>query len=199
MESSDISSELSSHRTLKANPKLAGSPCVWCGRALSLGDATSMCTSCERPHHQGCWDRHAGCANASCVNAPLRQLAPEVVVSPPRLLPAGYQACRMCRETISTTAAICPFCRGISSPDGIYRGPMVNAPGAVSSLVYGILGLFLCNIILGPVAISKANSARAAMAADPTLGGSGLATAGYVLGIIDLCLFAIFLLARLSS
>jgi len=56
-----------------------------------------------------------------------------------------------------------------------------------------------CGVILGPVAMSKANSAKAAMALDPTLGGEGLATAGTVLGIVDLVLFGLYVLIRMGQ
>jgi Domain of unknown function (DUF4190) len=105
----------------------------------------------------------------------------------------------MCREMVVMSAGICPFCRAITSPDGIYRGPLTNAPGATAALVYGILGLFICNIILGPIAIIKANNAKAAIAADPTLKGAGMATAGTVLGILDICLFVIYLLIKFGG
>jgi hypothetical protein len=186
------------NRTMKANPRLAGAPCGWCQGALFLGDQTSVCMGCDRAHHQGCWEHHAGCAGPGCRNAPLRQLEP-AITPPARPLASGYLTCPVCREITSSSSPLCSFCRAITSPDGIYRGPRANAPGAVASLVYGILGLFLCNIILGPIAILKANHAKAALATDPTLTGHGLATAGYVLGIIDLCLFGIYLLFRVSA
>jgi hypothetical protein len=37
------------------------------------------------------------------------------------------------------------------------------------------------------------------MARDPSLGGEGLATAGKVLGVIDLVLFGLFVLARVAA
>jgi len=113
--------------------------------------------------------------------------------------PPGYMTCPNCRLAIMLGTPICPACRAITSPDGIYHGPKINAPGAVSSLVIGIIGLVFCQIILGPVAISKANAAKRAMASDPTLGGEGLATAGMVLGIVDLIVFALGLVIRLSA
>jgi hypothetical protein len=96
-------------------------------------------------------------------------------------------------------AQICPACRAITSPDGIYHGPKINAPGATQALVYGLIGLVFCGVILGPVAISKASAAKRAMASDPTLGGEGMATAGTVLGIIDLVLFVIYVMIRVSN
>ena len=49
----------------------------------------------------------------------------------------------------------------------------------MASLVYGIIGLFFCGIIFGLLAISKSNSAREAMRADPRLGGERLCGCGY--------------------
>jgi hypothetical protein len=113
--------------------------------------------------------------------------------------PPGFMNCPSCRSVIAMGAQVCPMCRAITSPDGLYHGPKVNAPGAVSSLVCGIIGLVFCQIILGPVAIIQANSAKRAMAADPTLGGEGLATAGMVMGIVDLVVFVLAVLVKLGS
>jgi len=65
--------------------------------------------------------------------------------------------------------------------------PRVQAPGAVTSLVLGIVGFMFwpLGLIFGPLAINYANQARDAIAANPMLDGSGMATAGYVLGIVD--------------
>ncbi|HEU4731460.1 MAG TPA: DUF4190 domain-containing protein [Kofleriaceae bacterium] len=118
---------------------------------------------------------------------------------PPSVAPPGFMNCPTCRSVIVMGAQICPMCRAITSPDGLYHGPKTNAPGAVSSLVCGIIGLVFCQIILGPVAIIQANSAKRAMAADPTLGGEGLATAGMVMGIVDLVVFVLAVLVQLSK
>lgn len=119
--------------------------------------------------------------------------------SQPSVAPPGFMNCPSCRAVIAMGAPICPMCRAITSPDGIYHGPKMNAPGAVSSLVCGIIGLVFCQIILGPVAIIQANSAKRAMAADPTLGGEGMATAGMVMGIVDLVVFVIAVLIQLGK
>jgi len=192
-------------RTLKANMKLDGKPCGWCQAALTLGEDAAVCTACEKEHHGRCWETKAGCASPECVNAPLRRLDPpegKAAAASARArvdeLPPGLVACPSCRVPFAVGAHICPACRAITSPDGIYHGPKTNAPGAVASLVYGLVGLVLCGVILGPIAISKSNSAKAAMVSDPTLGGEGLATAGLVLGIADLVLFVIYLMIRAS-
>jgi Domain of unknown function (DUF4190)/Prokaryotic RING finger family 1 len=183
-------------RTLKANLKLEGRPCSWCQQALALGEDTSVCTSCAGVHHQKCWDERAGCAGGGCTNAPLRQLEPVVerafgqAAQPLRPPPEGYIHCPSCRNVIYAASLLCPMCKCIPTPDGLYHGEKTNAPGAVSSLVWGIVGLLFFGIFLGPLAISRANRARAALATgDPSLKGGGLATAGLILGILDLIFF----------
>jgi hypothetical protein len=191
-------------RTLKANMKLDGKPCGWCLAALRLGDGAAVCTACDKEHHGTCWESHAGCATAGCLNAPLRRLDAAVQAGSPvqmlaQALPAGYMSCPHCRIAIVLGTAVCPACRAIASPDGIYHGPKTNAPGAVSSMVWGLVGLMLCGIVVGPLAISKANAATRAMASDPTLGGDGYATAGKVLGVIDIIVFVLFAISKISG
>lgn len=214
-------------RSLKANMKLAGAPCGWCQTPLALGDNTAVCTSCTHPHHQQCWDGRAGCATAGCMNAPLRRLdeapaapsapssgapfpsgspfpsgAPFSSVAPAPFgaasAPPGYVACPNCRSPALAGTMLCPMCRAILSPDGIYHGPKLTSPDARSALICGLVGLVFCGVVLGPLAISKAGAAKRAIAADPSLTGEGLATAGMVLGILDLVLFVIVLMIRVS-
>jgi hypothetical protein len=195
-------------RTLKTNLKLEGKPCGWCQIPLKLGDDAAVCTSCEKEHHRTCWDGKAGCATAGCVGAPLRQL--DVAADAGRAasmaraataataLPPGMMNCPRCGLSVSIGTQLCPACRAITTPDGLYHGPKTNAPGAVKSLVVGIIGLFLCGIVLGPIAISASNKARQAIAADAARGGAGLAIAGLVLGILDIVGFAIAIMYRAS-
>jgi hypothetical protein len=112
--------------------------------------------------------------------------------------PPGYTNCPTCRVPIMLGTQVCPSCRSITSPDGIYHGPRVNAPGAVAALVCGLIGLVFCQIVMGPIAIIKANAAKRAIESDPTYGGGGMATAGMVLGIIDLVVFALYVVVNLS-
>jgi RING finger family protein/uncharacterized protein DUF4190 len=114
-------------------------------------------------------------------------------------LAPGTMGCPRCGLVITIGTPLCPACRAITSPDGIYHGPKTNAPGAVKSLVVGIIGLVVCGIVLGPIAISSANKAKEAMANDPSLGGEGLATAGKILGVLDIVGFAIAILIRMSN
>lgn len=194
---------MESAQHLKVNPKVAGQPCRACLQPLELAGDASMCTGCHSQHHRRCWDASGGCATPGCLNAPLQRLdhagTPAggfIAARPPA---PGTMQCYSCRGDIAATSSFCPLCGVVTSPDGLYHGPKVNAPGAVASLVYAIIGLFFCGIILGPVAISKANSAKRAMAANPTYGGSGLATAGLVIGILDIVAFFIVLMARAGA
>ncbi len=199
-------------RTLKANLKLEHKPCGWCQIELQLGEDAAVCTACEGAHHQRCWDSRAGCATAGCANAPLARLDPAPGSAPGsapgiaaaaapalRELSPGMMRCPQCSKAIPEGTLICSFCRSVTSPDGIYHGPKINAPGATAALVYGIVGFFVCGIVLGPLAISKANAAKRAMAENPTYGGAGLATAGTVLGVIDIIGWAIVLILRMGG
>ncbi len=71
-------------------------------------------------------------------------------------------------------------------------GPAVTAGKATGALVCGIVGLLLCGVILGPVAIYLGMTAkREIQESGGRLKGSGMATAGIVLGIIALITFVL--------
>lgn len=208
---------------LKANLKLQNKPCGWCQVGLQLGEDAAVCTACSKEHHQRCWDGSAGCSTAGCANAPLRQLQPPPGPPPmgapapmgygqPQGMPMGYgqggsmgqappgmMQCPHCRAALPWGTPVCSFCRMVTSPDGVYHGPMMNAPGAVASLVCGIISLLFCGLIFGIIAISQASKAKRMIAENPTYGGGGMATAGQVLGVIGLIGWAIIVLVRLGA
>jgi Prokaryotic RING finger family 1/Domain of unknown function (DUF4190) len=186
-------------RNLKVNLKLEGKPCLACKTTLRLGEDAAICTGCEADHHRRCWDAYGGCATPGCANAPLKRLDNPYAAAPnagPPPLPPDMMRCPACRQVIPSVSQLCGYCRAITSPDGVYHGIKTNAPGAVQSFVLGIIGLFVCQFILGPLAIARAREARNAILFNPTYGGSGFATAGLVLGIVDLVVFAIFLFLK---
>ncbi len=82
-----------------------------------------------------------------------------------------------------------PFLQNVPPPMALCAGnPAENAPGAVTSMVCGIIGAVVgcAGLILGIIAIQQAKKAREVMAMNPgRYTGDGMATAGYVLGIID--------------
>ncbi|WP_037675093.1 DUF4190 domain-containing protein [Streptomyces griseus] len=67
---------------------------------------------------------------------------------------------------------------------------------AIASLVCGIVGLFLLNIVLGPLAIIFGAVARRQAGAR---NGGGMAKAGIVLGIIDVVLWFVLLAIATSN
>ena len=60
---------------------------------------------------------------------------------------------------------------------------------AIASLCCGVVGLFVLNIILGPLAIVFGVVARRQAGAK---NGAGMATAGIVLGVVDVLLWILF-------
>lgn len=82
--------------------------------------------------------------------------------------------------------------------DATYQGPagpQQRTPGnAVASLVLGIVGLVLCPIICSVLAIIFGQQARQQIERDPGLTGAGLATAGYIMGIVGLALYGLLIL-----
>jgi hypothetical protein len=65
---------------------------------------------------------------------------------------------------------------------------------ATSSMVCGIVGLLICGIVLGPIAIVLSSQAKREIAASPgRYTNAGMATAGQVLGIIAVAVSGIFI------
>jgi hypothetical protein len=189
---------------MKANRVLEGQLCGWCSQPLNFGHDAALCTSCDGRHHATCWDQKGGCSLASCENAPLKRMEPAkapagATGSGGRPLQPGMMECPHCGRHIQQRSQICRYCKRAPTPDGVYRGPQQAAPGATASLVCGIIGLFICGIVLGIIAIVKANEAKRAIAADPRYTGGGMATAGLVLGIIDLVLHVLVALVVMGS
>ncbi len=67
---------------------------------------------------------------------------------------------------------------------------------AIASLCCGIVGLFILNIVLGPVAIVLGAVARRQAA---VRNGAGMAKAGIVLGVIDVVLWLVLLAVAAGS
>ena len=83
---------------------------------------------------------------------------------------------------------------------GPVSGPPKTSGKAIGSLICGIIGLFFCGLILGLIAISLANNAKKDIAVSGgAIGGQGLATAGFVLGIIGVVGWAIIVVMQLTS
>jgi len=122
------------------------------------------CPACGKVTALGPTD--AGAAGPAEPKTPLEELASAAAPRPGRRAPAGYRA----------------------------HAPMRTAPGAVASLVCGILGLLCFGFLFGPIAIILATQARGAVRRGRGIySGDGLAIAGLVLGIIGTALHAVWL------
>ena len=78
---------------------------------------------------------------------------------------------------------------GAAYPQPYYGAALPNAPGAVSSMVCGIVGVVIwcAGLVLGIIAIVQSRKAKEVIRTNPgRYGGEGMATAGLVLGIIAL-------------
>lgn len=66
-------------------------------------------------------------------------------------------------------------------------------------MVCGIVGMLCIGIILGPTALGLGIAARRSLTRDPSRKGSGMATAGIVLGIIATVLAIVSMVWILSN
>jgi Domain of unknown function (DUF4190) len=75
-----------------------------------------------------------------------------------------------------------------------WRGQKTMAKGAVTSLVVGLLSLFCCGIVLGPIAIVQGSQARFRVrTSNGRLSGDGIALLGMFLGGLSVFLFFFWL------
>jgi len=116
-------------------------------------------------------DRCAGCAETFCPNCLVE-----------------VQGQRYCGE--------CKVMAVRDEPPPVPEDQIRECEEAGAALKYAIIGLFCFGIILGPIAISKALQAKKMIDADPTLGGSGKATAALWIGTIALILWGFGFLSR---
>ena len=71
-----------------------------------------------------------------------------------------------------------------------------EAPGALLALILSIVGFFFSPlaIVLGPITIHYANKAKTELKQRPELNGRSMATAGFIIGIIDIVIGVFFIL-----
>jgi len=152
-----------------------GSTCPYCRMPLTGEDVARVCPSCHTPHHAECWAENKGCTVFGCPQAPDDE------------------------ETISVTPSSLTRSTG-PCPSALPSQLKTNAPGATSSLVWAILGFFFCGLIFGIVAISNANKAKKLIREQPDIyTGDGLATAGLVVGVIELVVWGLMFLVGLAG
>jgi len=119
-------------------------------------------------------DRCAGCAEAFCSDC-------LVTIH-------GQQYCGECKVMAA---------RG--EPPPVPEEQQRECEEASSALRYAIIGIFCFGIILEPIAISKALTAKRMIEADPRLSGIGKANAALWIGTIVLIFWGLGILARISQ
>lgn len=128
----------------------------------------------------------------------------------------GFVICPYCGATVQALVGpdgrkLCPACSNRGQPayaqppaqpyaqpayqpqPVYYGGEMPNAPGAVGSLVCGILAILtgILGLVLGPIALVQGNNALRGIEANPgRFGGEGMARAGRILGIVGIVIGA---------
>src|SRR3954463_1293462 len=81
----------------------------------------------------------------------------------------------------------------------VVEEPTIPCKEANEALTYAIVGLFICGIILDPIALSKASKAKQMIDADPRLLGAGKVKAARIIAIIALSLWVIAMFARFAA
>jgi hypothetical protein len=79
--------------------------------------------------------------------------------------------------------------------------PRQEAPGALVSLILSIVGFFFwpLGLLLGLIALYYANKAKDELRTHPELGGGSMATAGFIIGIIDVIIGMLFVFFMITS
>ena len=115
---------------------------------------------------------------------------------------AGCQEpfCRNCLVTVKGRT-YCASCKvmALSGQTPVFEQVTEQCAEAGEALKYAIISIFCVGIILEPIAISKALSAKRMMAANPNLTGSGKASAALAIAIIGLVLWLLTIILKVSK
>jgi hypothetical protein len=169
-----------SFRAFKANKKIADENlCGICKSPFGVGEMIHQCEKCLNFYHKKCWEESGGCNQTDCKEE--------------------TQFCTSCGKEIKKSALKCRYC-GAFVDETLRKKAEPKGPvkEATEALVYALIGLFICGIVFGPIAISKGSTALKKINEDPDRGGRGKATAGIVIGIIDIVFTIIFILISLA-
>ena len=129
--------------------------------------------------------------SVSCINHP-------DALTANRCVGCAESFCSKCLVTISGQA-YCAKCKSLAVTKAPAIEGKVDCPEAGEALKYAIIGIFCFGFILGPVAIFKAIAAKKVLAEDPSLAGSGKATAALIIGIIVTVLNVLGILAKVAT
>lgn len=118
---------------------------------------------------------------------------------------AAIAQCAGCAEPFCANCLVtlkgvqyCGSCKGMAV--SVVGVPILQeCQEAAEALKYSIVGIVCFGIILEPLAINKALKARQLIAANPSLGGKGKATAALIIAIVVLVINVLGLVARFSG
>jgi hypothetical protein len=93
------------------------------------------------------------------------------------------------------------YCAGCKSMAVAGLTPQVVAVcnEAKTALLLAFVGLIFCGIILGPLAIARAQSANRQIDSNPSLGGRGHAQAATVVGILVIVFFVLSVFVKMHG
>ena len=92
-----------------------------------------------------------------------------------------------------------------SPPASAYTAQSVPGPqyrtssAAVGSFVFSLVGILCAGFITGVIAVILGASALSDISKDPQLQGRGLATAGVIIGILDIIGWVIFMMVYVAE
>jgi hypothetical protein len=117
------------------------------------------------------------------------------------------ERCTGCQEPFCANCLVemhgqkyCSSCK-VMAVEGapVVEEATVPCKEADEALKYAIIGIFCFGIVLGPMAISKASKAKKIIAEDPSLTGSGKATAATIIGVLTIILWVAGMISQFSS
>lgn len=177
---------------LRANKTIARDKiCEACKNQFQMAEEIIQCLGCNGYYHTNCWSDNGGCKIPSCVPSEVKAEVPA----------SENIHCPHCGRSIRAGALKCKDCGGLVDEEMKQYQAIASkgmAPGAVSSLVVGIIGLFLFGFILGWIAISNGRSAIKEIEGDPGYRGKGVAIAGIIMGGIDIAGWLLGFLIRMG-
>ena len=119
--------------------------------------------------------------------------------------------CKYCGSELNDETKFCPKC-GAKIEEIIENNDQTNEnkrddvtgetktnPAAVASLVCSLVGLIIAGLPLGIVAICLSVAAKKHIKVFPNEKGSGMATAGLVIGIIDVVFTSIWTIIKTAN
>jgi len=189
--------------TMMANRQVAGRTCPRCNTPIQLGQPVQNCLSCMTSYHQGCWT--GACADAACPSRATTLAPAGAGPQQPSYDPSRpTKPCPFCGEVVDAAAMKCRFCNEWLDDRMRGGGPKAAAAKKLAgeALAAGVIGLICImgwiGIILGIFAIVKGNRSNR-MLQDLGLPTDGRATAGVVLGWIEIVIFIILILVGVSG